>query len=193
MSPSLAKALHRRPEPSNSGCRPPAPGPHLARVPAHLHRPGLAAAAHCKQPSPGGRRLRVGEGWGGEGVRCWKLQAVASRWRGLRPGRSPAHRLQVRRERWQRRWRGAGSPVGGSVDRLRSMVGRGVRCAGVCARGGLPTLPSAGAQPETRARRRGRWQWEGSVHGWRWCRFWAKGEKSLGRLIKERKLCLGKN
>ncbi|XP_073075560.1 uncharacterized protein [Manis javanica] len=49
MSPLLAKALHRRPEPSNSGCRPPAPGPHLARVPApFLRRPGLAGAAHRK-------------------------------------------------------------------------------------------------------------------------------------------------
>ncbi|KAI5142867.1 Dynamin-3 [Manis pentadactyla] len=49
MSPSLAKALHRRPEPSNSGCLPPAPGPHLARVPVPFsRRPGLAAAAHRK-------------------------------------------------------------------------------------------------------------------------------------------------
>ncbi|XP_057352699.1 uncharacterized protein LOC130682335 isoform X1 [Manis pentadactyla] len=52
MSPSLAKALHRRPEPSNSGCLPPAPGPHLARVPVPFsRRPGLAAAAHPQPPS----------------------------------------------------------------------------------------------------------------------------------------------
>ncbi|KAI5261782.1 Dynamin-3 [Manis pentadactyla] len=50
MSPSPAKALRRRPEPSNSGYLPPAPGAHLARDPApsSSRRPVLAAAAHRK-------------------------------------------------------------------------------------------------------------------------------------------------